>query len=103
MAAETTDDWNPTGWIASAITLVAIGGYEGYQLAKGIFAKTPPTVADILKRKKGSIKDAPLPKGSPSWKEIQGLTQQEINQGAAENRPGYRTIKKLLTDRRFNK
>jgi len=103
LAAETVDDWNPTGWIASGVTLIAIGGYEGYHAATRIFTKASPTVADILKGKKGSIKNAPLPKGSPSWKEIQGMTQQEINQGAAENRPGYRAIKKLLTDRRFNK
>lgn len=32
------------------------------------------TVSDILKTKKGSIKNAPLPSGSPGWSEIMTLT-----------------------------
>jgi len=32
------------------------------------------TVADILKKKRGDIKYAPLDQGSPSWDDIQDLT-----------------------------
>jgi hypothetical protein len=52
-------------------------------------------VKDILKSRKGSIKDAELPEGSPSWV--------DIVKGAQKNLPGYKTIKKLLTDSRFKK
>jgi hypothetical protein len=60
-------------------------------------------VGDILKNKKGSIKNAPLEKGSPSWEQVQDMTMSEIESGAKDNKPGYRTIRKLLTDSRFNK
>ncbi|PSM30670.1 hypothetical protein BVG81_009345 [Haliangium sp. UPWRP_2] len=60
-------------------------------------------VSEILRNKKGSIKNAPLEKGSPSWEEIQNMTWSEIERGAKENKPGYRTIRKLLSDSRFNK
>lgn len=60
-------------------------------------------VSDILKSKKGSIKHAPLEKGAPSWEEIQDLIWAEIEKGAERGRPGYRTIRKLLTDSRFNR
>ena len=61
------------------------------------------TVAEILKNKKGSIKQAPLPPGSPSWGEIIALTWEQIVAGAQAGKPGYKTIKKLLGDKRFNK
>lgn len=60
-------------------------------------------VSDILKSKKGSIKNAPLEQGAPSWDELQTLTWQEIEEGAKQGKSGYRTIRKLLTDSRFNK
>lgn len=60
-------------------------------------------VSDILKTKKGSIKDAPLPKGSPSWNEVSKMSLKQIKNGAKANEPGYKTIQKLLTDKRFNK
>lgn len=60
-------------------------------------------VDDILKNKKGSIKNAPLEKGSPSWEQVQNMTMSEIDSGAKANKPGYRTLRKLLTDSRFNK
>jgi len=60
-------------------------------------------VSDILKDKKASIKNAPLEQGAPGWDEIQTLTWQEIEEGARQGKPGYRTIRKLLTDSRFNK
>ena len=62
-----------------------------------------PTVSEVLKDKKGSITRAPLPEGSPSWSEIGDMKLSEIRSGARANKPGYKTILKLLTDKRFNK
>ena len=61
------------------------------------------TVADVLAGKRGSIKNAPLPAGSPSWAEVSKMTMAQVRALARQNTPGYRTIWKLLTDRRFNK
>jgi len=61
------------------------------------------TVADLLKEKKGSIKNARLEKLSPPWAEIDSLTWEEIVARAAVDVPGFRTIKKLLGDKRFDK
>ncbi|MDP9372994.1 MAG: hypothetical protein M3Q65_11205 [Chloroflexota bacterium] len=60
-------------------------------------------VRDILKRKKGSIKNAPLGQRAPSWDEVLDLTWQQVEAGARENKPGYRTIRKLLSDSRFDR
>ncbi|MCE7945822.1 MAG: hypothetical protein DYG88_00160 [Chloroflexi bacterium CFX4] len=60
-------------------------------------------VIEILKRKKGSIKNAPLEAGSPSWDDLQEMTWEDIERGVRNGLPGYRTIRKLLTDRRFDK
>ena len=60
-------------------------------------------VSEILRGKKGSIRNAPLPKGSPSWDDLLGKTFAEIEAGAKAGLPGYRTIRKLLTDRRFDR
>ncbi|HYT95633.1 MAG TPA: hypothetical protein VEL76_43340 [Gemmataceae bacterium] len=61
------------------------------------------TVAEILKGKKGSLKQAPLPKGSPSWDEILPLTWEEIDTRAKRRERGYKTIRKLLSDPEYNK
>ena len=61
------------------------------------------TVAEVLAGKRGSIKNAPLPPGSPSWEEVSNMTMGQVSALARQNTPGYRTIWKLLTDRRFNK
>jgi len=60
-------------------------------------------VSDILKTKKGSIRNAELPPGSPSFDDILDMPFSQIEAGARANLPGYKTIKKLLTDRRFNR
>ena len=60
-------------------------------------------VSEILKLKKGSIQRAPLPKGSPNWDELKNMDWGEIEKGARNNLPGYKTIRKLLSDKRFNK
>ncbi len=61
------------------------------------------TVSQILRRKKASIKNAELEEGAPSWEEILDLPFTEIERGARRGLPGYRTIRKLLTDRRFDR
>jgi hypothetical protein len=61
------------------------------------------TVAEILKTKRAGIKNAPLPSGSPSWDEILHLTWEEVEEGQRRRVPGFKTIHKLLTDKRFEK
>ena len=61
------------------------------------------TVAEILARKKGTIKYAPLPPGSPSWDDIAGETWKSIRQKARRRATGYTTFKKLLLDSRFDR
>ena len=61
------------------------------------------TVAHILIQKKGTIKQAPLPKGSPSWEDLSQMTWEQIELGAKENRAGFKIVRKLLTDKRFDK
>jgi hypothetical protein len=61
------------------------------------------TVGEILKGKKGSVKSAPLPPGSPSWNSILSKTWEEIDRAARVGEPGYATIRKLLTDARFDR
>jgi hypothetical protein len=61
------------------------------------------TVAEILKDKKGDIKTAPLSPGSPSWDQLMDTPWEEIVRRAKRRVPGYKTIKKLLTDPRYNK
>ena len=59
-------------------------------------------VADILKRKKVSIRQARLPQGSPDWDTFMQMTWEEIEAGARANRPGFKVVRKLLTDKRFD-
>ena len=61
------------------------------------------TVAEILKTKLSSIKNAPLPPGSPSWSQILNMTWEEIVAGAKTGKPGFSVFRKLLQDGRFNK
>jgi hypothetical protein len=61
------------------------------------------TVADILKLKKGNIKQAKLPKGSPDWDALSQLTWEEIEIGAKMGQPGFKMVRKLLTDKRFDR
>ena len=56
-----------------------------------------------MKERRGSINDAPLEKGAPPVAEIDSLTWEEIVARAARGVPGFRTIKKLLGDKRFDR
>jgi hypothetical protein len=60
-------------------------------------------ISDVLKHKKGSIKNAPLGRGSPSSDDFSKMTMRDIEAGARANEPGYKTALKLLRDRRFNR
>ena len=60
-------------------------------------------VSEILKDKRGSIKQAPLGEGSPSWDDIQTMTWREIQEGAEQRRIGYRMIKKLLSSKEYDR
>jgi hypothetical protein len=60
-------------------------------------------VADIFKRKKASIKQARLPQGSPAWDAFMEMTWEQIEAGARANTPGFKVVRKLLTDKRFDK
>jgi hypothetical protein len=60
-------------------------------------------VREILKRKKGSLKRASLPPGTPSWDELAELTWAEIEAGAQHRLPGFKTVRKLLTDQEYDR
>lgn len=64
---------------------------------------TGKTVGEILQEKQGSIKNAPLEKGSPSWDDIFDLTWEEVDERAERGETGFRTFRKLLTRKRYNK
>jgi hypothetical protein len=61
------------------------------------------TVAEILLGKKASVKTAALDPGSPSWDDIMEFTWEVIQAGAKKNQPGYKTMKKLLGSKEYNK
>jgi len=60
-------------------------------------------VREVLKGKKASIRQAPLPPGSPSWDDVLDLSLSDIEHRADANEPGYRTIRKLLKNKRFDR
>jgi hypothetical protein len=61
------------------------------------------TVTEILARKKGTIRQAPLDAGSPSWGEILSETWADIKDKARRRVPGYKTFRKLLSDSEYDK
>jgi hypothetical protein len=61
------------------------------------------TVEKILTGKKASVKQVALPKGSPSWDDILGELWEGITRGAKRRHPGYKTIRKLLSDPEYDK
>ena len=60
-------------------------------------------VREILRLKKAGIRNAALPPGSPTWVEIDGMMWEEIDEAAHRNEPGFKTIRKLLADLRFDR
>ena len=61
------------------------------------------TVEEILQSKKADIRYAALDPGSPSWDDILDLIWEEVLTKARKRQTGYRTIRKLLSDGRFDK
>jgi len=84
------------GWVSCMSSTPGGGGGGGHKYAG-------KTVREILKEKKASIKNAPLPPGSPTWDSILNKTWEQIDRAAKSGQTGYDTIRKLLTDARFNK
>jgi hypothetical protein len=64
---------------------------------------TGKTVEEILKTKRGAIRQAPLEKGSPSWDDILHLTWEEIVKRHQRRERGFKTFHKLLKETRFDK
>ncbi|HEX3150274.1 MAG TPA: hypothetical protein VHR66_19515 [Gemmataceae bacterium] len=60
-------------------------------------------VREILKRKRGNIKQSPLPSGSPGWDDIFDETWKDIKRKAKARKTGYKVFRKLLSDPRFDK
>jgi hypothetical protein len=69
----------------------------------GVHKYSGKTVDEILKAKKASIKYGSLDPGSPTWDDISHLSWEEIVQRAKRRQTGYKTIKKLLTVREYDK
>lgn len=72
-------------------------------MAKKRHPNAGKSVAEILSKKQAKIKQADLDEGSPSWDDILDLTWEDIVRRADDNEPGFRTFKKLLARKRFNK
>jgi hypothetical protein len=68
--------------VAAAVLVVttAVSIYRNVQVAKINNANMDKTVEEILKTKKASIKNAPLPPGGPDWKDILKKTLREIKE-----------------------
>lgn len=60
-------------------------------------------VAEILQNKRGSINSAPLPRGFPGWEAVANMSWDEVKDRARRREVGFRELRKLLGDRRFNK
>ena len=61
------------------------------------------TVREILRRKRGSVKEADLEPGSPSWDDIMEMTWEEITERARKREVGFKTFKKLLGKAEYDK
>ena len=61
------------------------------------------TVREILAGKLGRIKNAALDPGSPSWDDILDLTWEELDKAAQQGNTGFRTFRKLLQQKGYNK
>jgi hypothetical protein len=61
------------------------------------------SVRDILESKQASVLSAPLPTGSPAWGDILDLTWENVESAAQAGTIGFKTIRKLLSDSRFDK
>jgi len=92
--------WQP--WLVAGIVVAAVAIVVG-AVTIYLNSQMNKTVEEVLKTKKGSIKNAPLPPGGPNWKDLLKKTMKEIKDLAQKGVKGYKEIWKLLTDSRFNK
>jgi hypothetical protein len=60
-------------------------------------------VADILRLKKASVRTAPLAVGSPPWSEVERMIWEQVEAAARRSDAGMKTVRKLLTDQRFDR
>ena len=60
-------------------------------------------VREILRLKRAGIRTAPLPLGTPAWSELLEWTWEEVDEAASRGEVGMRTIRKLLSDSRFDR
>lgn len=105
------------GWFVAGGVLGIGGALGNYALNEGQSdgADPPPeqpaptrpahkyagkTVSDILRLKRGSIRQAPLPEGAKPWSEIESMTWEQVQ---ASKGPGWKAVRKLLTDQRFDR
>ena len=93
------------GWGATNMNMSSRSGSSGS--SSGGSEPTPPEestspkVRDVLKGRRAGIQRNPnLPKGSPSYNDIQDMTMDEIRQGAQANKPGYKQWWKVLNSGR---
>ena len=94
------------GLIVAGGALIIAGGMAIYGMANAQNGKYgDATVKDVLKHKKGSIKQAPLPSGGPNWNDLirDGVTMETIRRLADKGEIGFKEIWKLLNEIRFNK
>jgi hypothetical protein len=61
------------------------------------------SVEEILVGKKASVRQAPLPPGFPGWDAVATMVWEEVVRKARANEPGFRELRKLLSDKRFDK
>jgi len=88
------------GGIAGSLDIMAQKANDG---KSGSNCPDDETVTSVLRGKLGSIKRKALDPGSPSWSDIGDMSIDQVRAAAKANQPGFRTILKLLQDRRFNK
>lgn len=60
-------------------------------------------LSEVLRLKKASVRNAPLPPGTPPWRELESLTWEQLDEGARQNRAGFKMVRKLLSDQRFDR
>jgi len=60
-------------------------------------------VDEILRLKKASVRNAPLPPGSPSWTVVESMLWEDVDDAAKADGTGFKTIRKLLTDSQFDR
>jgi len=85
--------------VGSGVANVTVGGVGA--VVNSVNLKE--SVGEVLKRKLGKIRNAPLPPGSPTWEAIIPLTMGEVQRRKKRGDIGFGTIWKLLTDQRFNR